>query len=676
MTADNITLFPTHPAVRARDTLDQFVSKMRDLALTTLGVTNWSSHVWDMTGYEPSTTPGKANQRRKLLFTQLVGKENKVKAAEEDMKPFTKEFGNLVKAFAVHRHHVRPKTKDNHMLTVRAFRYLYQTLEGMKYDPVQLTNRHFMEAINLAAGREAEGSAYRVGVALGEIADTLDRKKLTGVRILFKNPISRPTCAHKNTSEAKVAREKALPSLEVIEAIGILANTELTTEEAIIIRTVEILLLTGFRINEVLELPVDCLKMSQPLVLGQVEPDVAWNIEYRPRKADVWTKKKVPDVVVPLAQRAIEELTSLCEEARKVARYHERVGYKRLHTLRKLDPDQLISGPDIDNYFGCPKGHGTGFVQRRGVQPYSTEPNAFMYRVGDIEKALLEEVRKEPLLKDSNKTIQMSQALVAVFRHQFHANKFTLRYIAEPLQLGAIQDHLQGRPTIGMPSIFDKYGLTGPNGESLSLRTHQPRHWLGTMAEEGGHLSPLEIARFFGRKNLSDNEPYDHNLNPIGDTQAFAEKLMSEHGLTKKAIQDFVDTFPLLDWEAAVAMADELGATHITDIGLCQSDYGQSPCTKHLACLRGCAQYRREKGNKEEIEKIERISKDTSRALQQAEEAVGEKFRGANNWARHHLMIIQGCGRALRIEYMNIPDGTKVQVFPNGETYATGRADT
>ena len=155
-----------------------------------------------------------------------------------------------------------------------------------------------------------------------------------------------------------------------------------------------------------------------------------------------------------------------------------------------------------------------------------------------------------------------------------------------------------------MESIFDKYGLTGPNGESLSLRTHQPRHWLGTMAEEGGHLSPLEIARFFGRKNLTDNQAYDHNLNPIGDTQAFAEKLMSEHGLTKKAIQDFV---PLLDWEAAVAMADELGSTLITDIGLCQSDYSQSPCTMHLACVRGCGQYRRQKGNKDEVAKIERI---------------------------------------------------------------------
>lgn len=669
ITQGKVAYLPTHPADRSGKALAKFVGRMKEYAPGVLGITDWDNHVWDITGFESTTNPGKERQRKKLLFTELVGKDNKVKAAVEEMVPFQEQFSDLVKAFAVYRHRRKAKTKDNHMVVVRAFRYLYCTLYRTGYNPVDLTNRHFMQALSMAADREAESSAYRVGVHLEEIATLLDKEGLTAIPVKFSNKLPRPKGKELNTEEAAEARRHALPSLEVIEAIGKLRDMELSREEAIIINVVTILLFTGFRVNEVLELPVDCLIEHQDINPSSGEIEAKWSIGYRARKGAEWSGKWLADVKVQIIRKAIDELMKLCADARETVKFHEENGFTRLYQLRHLDPDDLISSTDIVKIFGLAKRHAARFLGERGVKPVNPNKAIFHFRVQDVEKALFEEVRKEPLLVNSLRTIPMSEALIVAFHQQWHSEKATLRYAVEPLQLGQIQDCLQGRPTINMPSIFDKYGFTGPSGESLGMRTHQPRHWLSTLAEEGGEMSPLEIARFFGRKYIADNEAYNHNLNPLGDTREVAQKLMVEHDMTREAIQKFIREFPLLDWDAAVDMSDELGATLITDIGMCQSEYGQPPCNNHLACLRGCSQYHRQKGNKDEIAQIQRILADTKRALDQAKEALGEEAWGANNWVNHHSQVIQGCELALLVETRtDIPDGTKVQVFTTETT--------
>lgn len=661
---ENVILFPTHPDERAGKELSAFVERMKGYAPGILGVTNWKSHVWDVTGYESTKNPGKEQQRKKLLFTQLVGKENKVKVSEDEMAPFEGLFADLVKAHAVYRHKRKAKTKDNHMVAVRAFRYLYCTLERTGHNPISLTNRHFMEALTMAANREAESSSYRIGVHLEEIANFLDKYNLTATPIRFRNKIPRPKGRGLNTEEAAAARRHALPSLEVIEAIGKLGQMELAKEEAIVIRVVTLLLFTGFRINEVLELPVDCLIEHQNINPRNGEIEVKWSIGYRARKGGEWQGKWLADIKVPVIKKAIDDLIELCADAREVVRFHEDNGFSRIYQFRHFEPNELKTSKELVEAFGNSLVRMDKFLRHRKVKPTNPHHSPLLFRVKDVELEFFKDVYKDPILINSLRTIPMSEALIAVFHQQFHDNKATLNYAVEPLQLGQIQDQLQGRPTINMPSIFDKYGFTGPSGESLGLRTHQPRHWLSTLAEEGGEMSPLEIARFFGRKYIADNEAYNHNLNPGADTKEVANKMMVEHNMTHDAIQKFAREFPLLDWNAAVEMADDLGACLITDIGICQSVYGQPPCSNHLACLRGCQQYRRQKGNRNEVVRIEQILEDTTRAVTQAKEALGEEAWGANNWVNHHTMVIKGCELALLIETkIEIPDGTMVQVF-------------
>lgn len=101
---------------------------------------------------------------------------------------------------------------------------------------------------------------------------------------------------------------------------------------------------------------------------------------------------------------------------------------------------------------------------------------------------------------------------------------------------------------------------------------------------------------------------------------------------------------------------------------MCTHDYNDSPCGKHYACLRGCSEYQRTKGEKSEIAELERIKAQQEKHILAAKEAVDEEFHGSNNWLLSHTELYEGCLKALEIENnVEIEVGDKVQIFPDGE---------
>jgi hypothetical protein len=53
-------------------------------------------------------------------------------------------------------------------------------------------------------------------------------------------------------------------------------------------------------------------------------------------------------------------------------------------------------------------------------------------------------------------------------------------------------------------SIFARYGFTEADGSPIKLTSHMFRHWLNTLAQQGG-MGEHEIARWFGRKHSGHN---------------------------------------------------------------------------------------------------------------------------------------------------------------------------
>ncbi|MBN0091555.1 integrase, partial [Pseudomonas aeruginosa] len=54
-----------------------------------------------------------------------------------------------------------------------------------------------------------------------------------------------------------------------------------------------------------------------------------------------------------------------------------------------------------------------------------------------------------------------------------------------------------------------RFGFVEPDGSPIVVTSHQFRHYLNTLAQAGG-LSQLDIAKWSGRRDVRQNEAYDH----------------------------------------------------------------------------------------------------------------------------------------------------------------------
>ena len=84
-------------------------------------------------------------------------------------------------------------------------------------------------------------------------------------------------------------------------------------------------------------------------------------------------------------------------------------------------------------------------------------------------------------------------------------------------------------------------------------------------------------------------------------------------------------------------------------------------------CLRNCINYKRKKGDPDEIKELTFRLNTTQKQMDLAKEDADDDFQGANNWYLNHKELVNGCNAALAIENDdNIQIGEIVQIFPNG----------
>ncbi len=142
----------------------------------------------------------------------------------------------------------------------------------------------------------------------------------------------------------------------------------------------------------------------------------------------------------------------------------------------------------------------------------------------------------------------------------------------------------------GNTSLFDRMGFKEADGTPIFVTSHQFRHLLNTMAQKGG-AAQFDIARWSGRKDFSQNTPYDHES---------ASELLAR---VQAIVGDDTGIFGL---PAEIRInepktREEYGrivapTAHTTEIGFCLHDFSGSPCELHLDCLR-CTEHVCVKGN-------------------------------------------------------------------------------
>lgn len=658
----------------------------------------WDDHTWNIKGFESTTRAGKVNEQRKILFTQFSGLGTKIKVAKSEEQPFAEPFLSFVKAHITHRHNAKRKTKDNHMVTVRAYRYLYELLPADRKEIGLLTAGYFDRAAQAAVKREKDTSAYRAGVALAEIATLLQTKKLTPMAVRWKNSIPKSNGAGdkaaKNSKEAEAHRAKMLPKTDVLIYLAILWKRydKLEDQDKPLLCITMVLLFAGFRIDEVLGLDVDCLTTDMEFNTSTGVYHKVMKIRVLAKKSGNWTTKKIPFSAQGVIKEAIVRLAEVTKKHRHAAKLL--LQDQKYHKLAHLGDDELIDGQDIIDLIGASSlSNAHTVMKNKGVIPTfilgrrkgSKGRKVKAYRVGDIHAAVYSEyVSTYPDickgLGNSDLRNPLWKLLTLRYKDEF-SPKGAVQWCPLPISQNVTQDFFRGRDYqkriskqgARIKSVFERYDLKHIDGASLSVHSHQFRHLLNTIMQEADIFEEHEIARYFLRNKVGDNAAYNHQLAPtnlVECSQKNIENVLAKLEISADQAKESRKKWPTLSYEDVLKDLDEIGCSHTTSVGACQHDYSQSPCEKHYQCLRQCRSYRRQKGNQQEIAAITTQRDSTARQLEMAQEDMADEFYGANKWVAHHQVLLEGCNQALSIESdKRYAEGDIVIVFPDGDEF-------
>jgi hypothetical protein len=311
----------------ALENFTQFVDSMRKQ--NPLGVPEWDAMCWEF-GIRKRLSAGREDR---IWFNKNFVKKVTLKDAEA----FPPSFGDFLRSIVCSREvgRARPLDSNDHMVLVRAFRYLFSVAKSRAADPTDLRRLDFDNAAS-ACRVEADSSAYRIGCKLQEIALLMDREYLTPVRLNWTNPIPRDSQAggalqNRTSREFFARRESKLPTNDILDALADISNrSDLTSADLLRQRALELFLCGGFRCNELLTLPRDTwVEETQLDLYGEPvldrfgQPVVRCGLRHIPEKKrlEALDVKWLPTAMVDVARRAVKDILAITLPFVKIAEY-------------------------------------------------------------------------------------------------------------------------------------------------------------------------------------------------------------------------------------------------------------------------------------------------------------------------------------------------------------------
>ncbi len=656
----------------ALENFDGFVTRM--MQLNPFRICNWDDICWRSRAALRSS----AGKEEQIWFTR----DFVVRSTQANARPFRNAYGNLVRAIVCAREFGRkyPRAVSDHMVTVRAFRYLYKVSEGRTEHPVDLKRLDF-DAAAETCRREAASSAYRVGCRLQEIARIMDREYLASTRLNWVNPIPRDALSG-GSKTSRISKDffdrraSKLPSDEVLDALAEISNrVDLRPQDLLRQRAVELLICGGFRCNELLMLPRDVWveepavdRSGTPLANDHGVPVLRCGLRYIPEKGGrtVAQVKWLPSALVDVARRAVEDILRITDPFAQVANYLEQnaEGTLLAEVWGKLCGDSLLSASEVAALVGFPLKpgnngeYGRKFIKHERI-PFVTAPHGGRHvlkvRKRDVEAALRRRSLPPVVSYGGDRTCHLHDLLFLVGVNFIGTQRSLLNGTVRLLTQGQLAYYLCDRG--GEGSIFSRLGYRGQAGGALRVATHQFRHWLNTLAQEGG-LSQIEISRWMGRRRVSDNAAYDHQT---GFELADRIRGRLERGEVQGPIGTTVHRIrePVRREEFVRSM---IASAHVTDIGMCIRDLSALPCDHHRSCMT-CADHLIKKGNTAQRTRAESLLSESQQILALAEDECADESYGASNWVEYHKLVVRRAAAVLDLHSDDgIPDGTLVQL--------------
>lgn len=626
--------FKPKSEIDAERNLLEFITKCKTELTVFSDDLNWDNWIW----------PKAAN------FTKL-GANSRTKNEDDKLD---NDFLDFAKAYFRYQQGHKPTGTKNELKALRTIEAAL--LQSRVTASVQNLSISILDnAAQLMRENYAKGSDYHGGRELERLASFVTSKKLIAADLSgWRNPISRKKDEIQTGAKAKARQEQKLPSEEALTALAeIFANDPLDAKDIFTSSTFAMLMCAPSRITEVLELPVNC-EVEEKDAKGVLR--YGWR--FYAGKGFGGDIKWIPTEMVGIAKEAINRLTQLTKESRKLAKWIESNPDKfyRHERCPKVDDAQRLTMKEA-----C---QALGLANDTSKQCVTSLNNCGLDKKDDIHTlnrlwkyALLRQPEDFPWL-NREKKIKYSNALFCMRRNLIGSQRGTSPVILWVPTNNVFNSDLSPRESLNggaHQSIFDRNGYRDEDGNRIKLTSHQARHLLNTFAQRGG-LSQLQIAKWSGRADRQQNRTYNH----MSEYEMVAKAEELDTSLTLYGPSGEVEKHLPITIQEFNTM--EKGAIHVTEFGVCVHDFTMSPCDKYRDCL-NCPEQVCIKGEEEKLTRIKARLSEVDQQFQAAKNAVQDGLAGADRWYEYHKNTLDRLLELISIlEHPDIEDGAQIKL--------------
>jgi hypothetical protein len=466
-----------------------------------------------------------------------------------------------------------------------------------------------------------------------------------------------------STNAGEVEGSDKLPHLKcVLDLAGVFRHVT-AAADIVVTSWFALAVFSPSRANEILTLPVNC----------ETEADGTYGISWRSLKGgDPMTKFATTDEWAEVAKTAIYRLRELGAEARRAAAWYaenpghlylpEGMEHLRGEHLTKWEICQVL-GIEGSYAQGCKLDRALHRIEEYTADPQKTGggPAMKLHTFASVEAFVRSVLPPEFPFADKRHGLMAADALFCLPRHVMHSEGASLyRYVPDLVSYSQIFHELGSKPT--GTTIFSRHGLRDPNtGRPWKMTTHQPRHFLNTLAQSK-HLSETLIAFWSGRKRVEQNAWYNHVPH-----EAFIEAYVTMGNNSPREIgvvgplADKIEERSrreMIPYDTALRL--EIGSTITTRYGLCRHNYALTPCPKDKHCI-GCGENTFIKGDARQLAEAWKQLEISLSAADRCRNALEEGEPGVEAWLAKHVEAAARWGFAvMRMTDESIPDGTLI----------------
>ena len=560
---------------------------------------------------------------------------------------------------------------------------------GTTADITQVNLHIYDRASELIKENYTGATAYRIGGYLQKLSEFIVEKGMSERGDTWVNLIKRPSDAHGHVKN-KIDAQKKMPTKEALDALAEIWSAQPTDHRDIFVSSNCALLLSSpGRVGELNILAADSLSYKDN---SEGKPELF--INWYGQKGYGFTDKPVPAIWKDFTIESVRRLKNITEEPRELAKWlEENPNDFPIHqNCPQVSQDTLLTPEQVLDAMCLYKGHSRSrlrtwlsrLLETLGKKPLWVNSKKVlqeqldnMYEGAWVEgncdtytltlrklNIILREYMLPPHFPytDDGKKTKYQNALNCYFVGQFNADG---RGFLKPFSLQKIDSNMLNSSLSITEATAERYNNKniflrwGYKGEAYSMTTHQFRHYLNTLAAKG-LVGEVEIARWSGRLDISQNRVYNH----ISDE----EHVKSARGL---GIGEQSTALATLSSKHQPILLKDLGVgedriAHYTEYGVCVHDFTVEPCTKFRECL-SCRKHKCIKGDIEKERRIRLLRDGLKLTLKQATVGIKEEFYGADRWLTDTMDRLEKANALVEIfENPDIPEGAVIECSDNG----------